>query len=357
VAQRCGELNADILPHVSTANVARDLDRLRQAVGDERLNYLGTSYGTYLGATYANLFPDRIRAMALDGVVNPTSYTSFDHGDGDVTGPDTTSFMRILSDQGSTDALAAFFAECAAAGPESCAFAAPTIQETEAKFDALMERLRADPAVAVGPAGTLQVTYSLVIFVVWNGLYSAPAWADMAQGLQHLDDGDAAGFLTTMHLLGGPLPVQYLNTNEAQWAINCVDTDNPSDPARYAEMVASAEERNPYFGALWTYQGLPCAFWPAQDEDRYQGPWDAETSATILLISRTHDPATPHSGAVAAEQTLGNARLLTIDGWGHSYFVGGQSTCADEATAAYFIDGQLPAAGTVCAEDVPPFSG
>ena len=357
VARRCGERNAEILPHVSTANVARDLDLLRQAVGDDQLNYLGTSYGTYLGATYANLFPDRIRAMALDGVINPTSYTSFDQGDGDVVGPDTTSFMRILSGQGSTNALAAFFAECAAVGPENCAFAAPTTEETGAKFDALMERLRADPAMAVGPAGTLTVTYSLVLFVVWNGLYSAPARANMAQALQHLHDGSAAGFLTTMNLLGGPLPPQYLNTNEVQWAINCVDTDNQGDPARYLDMAASAEERNPYFGALWTYQGLPCAFWPAQDEDRYQGPWDAETSATILLISRVLDPATPHSGAVAAEQALGNARLLTIDGWGHGYFVGGRSTCADDATAAYFIDGQLPAAGTVCAEDVPPFSG
>lgn len=357
VARRCGERNADIVPHVSTANVARDLDRMRQAVGDDQLNYLGTSYGTYLGATYANLFPDRIRAMALDGVINPTSYTSFEHGDGDIVGPDTTSFMRILSDQGSSDALAAFFAECAAAGPENCAFAAPTAEETEAKFDDLMAQLRADPAMAVGPAGTLEVTYSLVIFVVWNALYSAPAWANMAQALQHLHDGDAAGFLTTMHLLGGPLPDQYVNLYEAQWAINCVDTDNPSDPARYQAMAQRAEERNPYFGALWTYQGLPCAFWPAQDEDRYQGPWDAETSATILLISRVFDPATPHGGAIAAEQTLGNARLLTIDGWGHGYFVAGRSTCADDATAAYFIDGLLPAAGTVCAEDTPPFSG
>jgi len=355
VARRCGELNAEILPHVSTANVARDLDRLRQAVGDEQLNYLGTSYGTYLGETYANLFPDRIRAMALDGVINPASYTSFDHGDGDVVGPDTTSFMRILSDQGSTEALTAFFAECAVAGAERCAFAAPTTEETGAKFDALMERLRTDPAMAVGVAGTLTVTYSLVDYVVWNALYSAPAWADIAQGLQHLHDGDAAGFLTAMKILGGPLPVQYMNTNEAQWAINCVDTDNPSDPARYLEMARSAEERSPYFGALWTYQGLPCAFWPARDEDRYQGPWDAETSATILLISRVLDPATPHGGAIAAEQTLANARLLTIDGWGHGFFVAGRSTCADAATAAYFIDGDLPAAGTMCPEDSPPF--
>ena len=355
VARRCGELNADILPHVSTANVARDMDRLRQAVGDEQLNYLGTSYGTYLGETYANLFPDRIRAMALDGVINPSSYASFDHGDGDVFGSDTTSFMRILSDRGSTIALESFFAECAAAGIPNCAFAAATAEETSAKFAALMDRLRTDPAVAVGVAGTLTVTYSLVVFAVWNALYGAPFWANLAQALQHLEDDDAAGFLTTMHYLGGPLPAQWINTNEAQWAINCVDTDNPSDPEKFREMARSTDEQSPYFGALWVYQGLPCAFWPAQDEDRYQGPWDAETSATILLISRTLDPATPHTSAIATSHTLANARLLTNDGWGHGYFVGGTSTCADEATVAYFFDGQLPAEGTVCQEDSPPF--
>lgn len=111
LARRCGERNADVLPHVSTASVARDMDRLRQAVGDEQLTYLGSSYGTYLGATYANLFPDQIRAMVLDGVINPPSYTSSDHSDGDVVGPDTTSFLRILSPQGSAAALDQFLEE------------------------------------------------------------------------------------------------------------------------------------------------------------------------------------------------------------------------------------------------------
>src|SRR5205823_3352573 len=130
-----------------------DLDRLRQAVGDAQLTYLGTSYGTYLGETYANLFPDRIRAMVLDGVINPPSYTSVDHGDGAIVGPDTTSFLRILSNQGSADALAALFEECARAGVARCAFAAPSAAETRAKFDALMDRLRAQPSALTSPAG------------------------------------------------------------------------------------------------------------------------------------------------------------------------------------------------------------
>jgi pimeloyl-ACP methyl ester carboxylesterase len=355
LARRCGERNAAILPHLSTFNVAQDLDRLRQAVGDPRLTYWGVSYGTYLGATYANLFPDRIRAMVLDGVINPPSYTSFDHGDGDVVGPDTTSFLRVLSNQGSADTFGAFLEECAAAGVTRCAFAAPSAAETRHKFDALMDRLRTRPAILIGPAGTLTVSYSLVVGAVFNLLYQPPTWPIVAQALQHLDEGDTVGFLTALEAFGQPPPTEYRNPFEARPASNCVDTDNPADPARYLALARAAEERTPYFGALWTYVSLPCAFWPAQDADRYRGPWDAPTSVPLLLLSRRFDPATPHGGAVAAAQTLANARLLTIDGWGHGYYLAGKSTCADDATAAYLIDGQLPAVGTVCPEDAPPF--
>ena len=332
------------------------MDQLRQAVGDEQLTYLGSSYGTYLGATCANLFPDRIRAMVLDGVINPPSYTSFDHGDGDISSPETTSFLRILSDRGSAAALDQFLANCAAASPGYCAFAAASAAATRARFDALMERLRAAPVVAQGPAGTLTVTYSLVVDTARGALYAAPMWSDLARGLQRLEEGDAVGFLEATHSLGGPSPTDYANSREATPASNCVDADSPRDPERFQEMVRLAEERTPYLGAAWAYIVQPCLYWPAQDDDRYEGPWDVPTSATILLISRVYDPATPHSGAVAASQTLANARLLTIDGWGHSYFEGGRSSCANDIMATYLIDLELPPASTVCAEDAPPFS-
>ena len=351
----CAERNAETLAHLSTANVARDMDQLRQAVGDDALTYIGTSYGTFLGETYANLFPDTIRAMVLDGVINPPSYVSFDHGDGDIVGPDTTSFLRILSPEGSADTLQAFFAECAAAGPERCAFATGSAAETRAKFDALMGRLRTEPMIVQGPAGTLTVSYSLVVDLMWQTLYHADAWPIMAGALQQLEDGDTSGFLVTTGMIGTSPSTVYLNEPEARPANNCLDTDNPADPALYPEMARRAEERAPYFGALWTYLALPCAGWPADDADRYTGPWDAETSATILLISRVHDPATPHGGAVLAAETLANAQLLTIDGWGHGFFLAGRSTCADDVMAAYLIDLELPPVDTICAEDVAPF--
>jgi pimeloyl-ACP methyl ester carboxylesterase len=355
LARRCGERNADVLPHLSTANVARDMDQLRQAVGDEQLTYAGSSYGTYLGATYANLFPDQIRAMVLDGVIDPPSYTSADQSYGDIVGPATNSFLRILSDRGSAKALQEFFEECAAAGPDYCAFAAENADATRVKFDALMERLLAEPMVVQGPAGTLTVTYSLAVETVRGSLYAAPLWSGLGQGLQRLEERDAVGFLEATHSLGGPPPTTYQNGQEATPASNCVDADSPRDPATFGEMVERAEERTPYFGAGWAYLVEPCLFWPARDDDRYEGPWNVPTSATILLISRVYDPATPHTSAVAASQTLANARLLTIDGWGHSYFEGGLSTCANEIMATYLIDLELPEPGTTCPEDTPPF--
>ncbi|MGH2616892.1 MAG: alpha/beta hydrolase, partial [Thermomicrobiales bacterium] len=206
-----------------------------------------------------------------------------------------------------------------------------------------------------GTAGTLTVTYSLVVDLMWQTLYHADAWQIMAGALQRLEDGDTAGFLVATGAIGGPPSPVYLNEPEGRPAINCLDTDNPHDPALYPEMARRAEERSPYFGALWTYLALPCAFWPAEDADRYTGPWDAETSAPILLISRVYDPATPHGGAIAAAETLANARLLTIDGWGHSFFQAGRSTCADDYMAAYLTDLALPPVDTICPEDVAPF--
>ncbi len=356
LARRCGERNAEVLPHLSTANVARDMDQLRQAVGDEQLTYLGSSYGTYLGATYANLFPNQIRAMVLDGVIDPPSYTNADHGVGAVVGPDTNSFLRITSDRGSAGALDQFLADCAAAGADHCAFAAASEAETREKFDALMARVLAEPVVAQGPARPLTVTYSLLVETVRGALYAAPLWSGLAEGLQRLEEGDAVGFLEATHSLGSPPPTEYHNSQEATPASNCVDADNPPDPEGFQEMVRGADERTPYFGAAWAYLVEPCLYWPAQDDDRYIGPWDVPTSATILLISRRYDPATPHASAIASSESLANARLLTIDGWGHSYFEGGLSSCANDAMARYLIDLELPAEGAVCPEDAPPFA-
>jgi pimeloyl-ACP methyl ester carboxylesterase len=355
LAARCLAANGDLLSHLSTANVARDMDMLRQAVGDDRLTYLGASYGTFLGATYANLFPDRVRAIALDGVIDPPSFENGDHGVSEVAGEATNSMLRITSDQGTLLAFDEFLNLCVAAGPERCTFAGATVAETRARYDALMKSLLTQPVASPASGEAERVTYSSVVEATRGALYSASEFQGLAEGLTALEKGDVHGFVEATHGLAKPDPSIYQNVKEALPAINCSEADHPRNDGAFAAMVTAANERSPWFGEAWAYLLEPCTFWPARDEDRYAGPWNRERSAPILIVSRRFDPATPHASAEAAVSSLGDARLLTIDGWGHSYFEGGRSTCANDDIAAYLIDGVLPPPGKVCAEDKPPF--
>ncbi len=356
LARRCADRAGDLLAHLSTANVARDMDRIREALGDDRLTYLGASYGTFLGATYANLFPDRIRAMALDGVIDPASFLDAGHGVGGVRGPATNSMLRIASDQGSLLALGEFIARCVAAGPARCAFAGDDVAATRARLDALMAGLHAKAAASEG-AGPEEVSYSVAVEETRGALYAAQRFAGLAEGLAALEKGDGRAFLAATKGLETAHPADYQNVVEALLANNCGEADQPRTPEGFEAMTEAAEAHTPYFGAAWAFLLQACTVWTARDEDRYVGPWNRERSAPILIVSRLYDPATPHASAQAAAATLGDAHLLTIDGWGHSYFEGGVSTCANNYVAAYLADGVLPPAGTVCSEDAAPFGG
>jgi hypothetical protein len=133
----------------------------------------------------------------------------------------------------------------------------------------------------------------------------------------------------------------------------CTDSNNPRDPFVWPRAARQADERAPYFGAPWTWLSVPCATWPARDLDRYVGPWNRPTSNPVLVIGNTFDPATRYEGAVALTHDLARARLLTLDGWGHTSF--GKSSCILAFEIGYLVAGQLPPAGTVCRPDVGPF--
>jgi pimeloyl-ACP methyl ester carboxylesterase len=175
----CARRNADLLPHVSTANAARDLDLLRQAVGDGGLSYLGLSYGTYLGATYANLFPERVRSMVLDGAIDPVEWAT-GRGDESRTEPFST---RLRSDQGASATLDQFLDLCAVAGTQSCAFAAASEQATRDKFDDLLRGLLEHPQ----GTGSTAVTYALVVLVTLVGLDSPSDWPFLGTLLQEFE--------------------------------------------------------------------------------------------------------------------------------------------------------------------------
>ncbi len=343
--QQCEQLNARLLPHVSTANVARDMDLLRHAVGDDKLSYFGLSYGTYLGETYANLFPNRFRALILDGVLDPIDYSTGRDDQAD----NLTAFLRTRSNVGTYQTLRAFLNQCAAVGTSHCAFAADSAKDTAEKFDVLLHQILKQPIVIQTPQGPITLTYALTVELVWESLYSSHGWPQLAAFLQAL-----------FQLSGLPPPdvvlqePQYQNGREAQIANNCVDTNNPRNPFAYPAIAHKADERSPYFGAAWTYVSFPCAYWSVRDRARYVGPWNRDTASPILLVGTTTDPATPYRYAVTTSHELANARLLTLDGWGHTAFLQG-STCIDQYEAAYLIEGTLPPRGATCSPDSPPF--
>jgi pimeloyl-ACP methyl ester carboxylesterase len=263
--QLCEQRNRNLLAHVSTAESAKDLDLLCQAVNAPQLNYLGVSYGTFLGATYANLFPTKVRAMVLDGNVDPVAWTN-----GGREGTFLSTSLRLGSDKASAETLNASLDLCGQAEPDQCAFSPGNAAATRAKFATLLQRLQEQPVTV----DTTTITYTVLVSAM-------------------------KGYLTTT-------------------------------------------------------QEQPGASWLATAADRYSGPWDQLTANPILVLGNTYNPATPYQGAVAMARYLGRARLLTVDGYGHTAILN-PSTCVNDYESGYFVAGTLSPTGTVCQQDQPPF--
>ncbi|MFE6844539.1 alpha/beta hydrolase [Streptomyces sp. NPDC057686] len=343
LGRRCEKRDADLLRHVSTADTARDLDLLRQAVGESRLNYFGVSYGTILGATYANLFPGKVRAMVLDSNIAPSAWTN--GGRADVRTP---TFLRMGSDRSAAATLDRFLDLCGSATMGRCAFSAGSPKATRAKFDQLMQRLR------VHPVDTW--TYARTVADTVNGLYIVdPGWTDLAHRLQDLWEGRVPkpGAVPPPPPVANPDP--YLGDEQAM-AVWCGDSPNPRDPAAYHGLEENSARRAGDAGRFWTWAGEPCATWPARAADGYAGPWNKPTAHPVLVVGTRYDPSTSYPDSQAMARELANARLLTHDGYGHTALFNNASSCVKTYESRYFVDGALPPPGTTCRPDKQPFS-
>jgi pimeloyl-ACP methyl ester carboxylesterase len=358
----CAAHAGPLLAHDTTADVARDMDLLRQAVGDPTMNYIGTGYGTYLGATYANLFPGKVRAMTLDGNLDPVALATGTDG----SARRLSTWLREGTDEGSAAALNAFLDLCGRAATGACAFSAGSATATHAKYDTLLDRLDSHPVTAAGETFTRQLTVSLTV----RGLnWAVPipnltnGWSGLATILQSLwaqTNGDPAAPIDALFEQDVTFPSFGVNPpyigREAQLGPLCSDSPNPRDPASYPGQAAFATARSGVVGPRWAWADEACAQWPVLSADRYAGPWNHPTAAPILVVNTTIDPATPYRDAVAMTQDLANARLLTVNGYGDSTLTN-HSTCANTIEDAYFVTGALPEPGTVCRQDQAPFAG
>ena len=344
-ADRCRQHAGELLEHVSTANTARDLELLRRAVRDEKLTYHGISYGTYLGAVYANLFPGRVRAMALDGSMDFVGNAT-GHGDEGTTKPLDT---RQDTPRGIAETFDSFLRQCSAAGPR-CAFSSG---DPKAKWVALAERARQQPVVIEGDAGPETWTYSAVINAAGD-LAQPETYPELATLLQKLYDASASPGARRLAATAAGGEPYLANRTEAFNAIQCSDSTFPTDTAIYSRMALSEDRRVPYFGRIGVFDVMSCAFWQAQDADRYTGPWNRRTAAPILVLNSRFDPSTPLHGAYDGARELARARVLVVEGAGHTTMYV-HSTCAERVKRDYLISGTLPVTGASCGIDNPPF--
>lgn len=375
----CARNAGPLLWHMSTANVARDMDLLRQSVGDKKMTYIGYSYGTHLGEVYANLFPKKVRALALDAVLDPVEWTTGKKPGDALVKPFT---YRLGSFDGAQKALRTFLRACA--DDNRCAFRerGSDARELEAKYERLLERLRNEPAEVSEGGQTFELTYQDVVGFTLSLLYSAEASPLLAEFLQDIYEvtepqGERTTQGTTQERKEETVPevdvpdVPTQPTFERpqsrqqqgpyfglEWfpAVSCLDTENPNNKLLWSVFARKADQQAPGFGSLWTYSSMPCATWPVTDPDRYAGPWNKKTSGPILTIgNRQGDPATPYDDAQTTTQRLADARLLTLDSFGHTAAYGGQSRCIDRTVDRYLIEGKLPPEGKVCQPDRKPF--
>jgi pimeloyl-ACP methyl ester carboxylesterase len=337
-ARRCGQVSGALLSHISTADTARDLNYLRQLTGDQPLTYLGWSYGTFLGATYANLFPHEVRAMILDGAIDPVAYTS-------------GAEAAYLSENVGTDLVFSKFESlCQRAGKKEYPLAARG--PVAAGVHRLFARLRRTPIRAPSAGPPRQLSYGDMLVAIFSYLGNPAQWPTLAQGLSEAEGGDGSALLRTAQHFYKDAP----SVLPAAAALGCANTGS-REPARAWPQVIGRLSANSYLygpaNGWWLW--APCASWPARSVDNYTGPWNAVTKNPILVIGTTFDPNTSYTGARRLAHRLGNAVLLTLQGYGHTR-PQDPSRCIERAIQRYLVGLVRPARGTVCKANRLPFS-
>lgn len=323
-AQGCEAMSGPLLPYVGTINTARDLDEIRSAVGDSKLNYFGFSYGTFLGTLYAGLFPTHIRTMVLDGAINPDA---------------SPIASNLEQAEGFDQELASFFAYCT--GSNFCAWK-PGGNLTTA-YNNLIARLTAHP-LAGGGGRTLGPGEAF--FGVANLLYDQTSWPDLASALQAAETGDGSLLLQSSDEYTDRNPDgTYGNEIEANNAISCVDEPWPTDPAVLQQAAVTAHKDAPEFGVADLYGAIPCAFWPAPPTSQPEVV-TAAGSPPIVVVGSTGDPATPYADAQALAGQLQNAVLLTRVGEGHTGYR--SSACVRSYVDSYLVNLTVPPKGISC---------
>jgi hypothetical protein len=273
----------------------------------------------------------------------------------------------------SAKTLNAFLDLCGQTSTAQCAFSAGSAAATQAKWTTLLQRLREHPVtlddatfsyatLATAMNAWLTTTEPQPGFIGWTAaaVVLQALWERSTPGAALTAANPAASAITTagrgsVHRRASAGVVQPYAGPEQELAVLCAESPNPRHPLAFLALDALTYARAGDVGLWWLWHYEPCASWPATAAEPYTGPWDRPTAHPILVIGNTVDPETPYEGAIAMARELARARLLTVDGYGHSALLN-PSTCASRYVSRYVVDGTLPPPGTVCPQDQPPFT-
>ena len=321
IGEDCGAKYGESLSLFSTEQAAQDIDAIRAALGEEKLNYLGFSYGTLLGAVYAQLFPTKIRAMVLDGAVDPT-VTAAEGSEGQAMG-----FERALNN----------FSTWCKANASSCKLGADPRKTIENAI------AQAQVRPATGEGGR-KATAGWVFYSVVSSLYSEEAWPYLARAMEDLAKGDPrVTFLLADSYAERDENGEYSNLFDANNAVNCADSDYPTQE-QIRDLQSQWRTKYPLFGAPLATGMLTCSLWPAKKDPYPTGK--AEGAPPIVVIGTKGDPATPYESTPKLANMLGVGTVVTWEGEGHTAYP--NTTCIRTAVDDYFIDLTVPAKDLTC---------
>ncbi len=324
-AEACEANSAGILPYVTTINAARDMDLIRAVLGDTQLNYLGYSYGTFLGATYADLYPEKAGRLVLDGAIDPA-----------VSGLDVGATQAL----GFESALRAYMQDCLDSG--ECPFTG-TVDEAMADLGALLASV--DAAPLENGDGRMLGADSLMTGII-AALYSADSWQYLTQALDEALQGDPTTAFFLADFYNGRENGIYLdNSSEAFRAYNCMDYPVEDDPAAEAATDEKIADGAPTIAPYWNGPDS-CSVWPYPPTGT-RGEINAEGAGPILVVGTTNDPATPYEWSESLAQQLEEGVLITRVGEGHTGYNKG-NTCVDSAVEAFLLDDVVPESDVRC---------
>ncbi|MEU9920400.1 alpha/beta hydrolase [Streptomyces griseoluteus] len=332
-AEACGEHSAKLLRHVSTVEAARDMDVLRELLGEKRLNYVGASYGTLLGATYAGLFPHRTGRLVLDGAMDPS-----------------LDARQINLDQtaGFETAFQAFSADCVKQPDCPLNGKDATPAQVGDRLQKFFRALDAHP-IPAGDADGRRLTESLATIGVVAAMYDQSAWEQLREALHSaMEENDGAGLLALSDsYYERDSRGHYSNLMMANAAVNCLDLPPAFEsPEQVEQALPQFEKASPVFGPSLAWSALNCTYWPVRATGEPHRI-EAKGSAPIVVVGTTRDPATPYRWAQSLSRQLSSAHLLTYQGDGHTAY-GRGSTCIDSAINTYLLHGTPPAPGKRC---------